>query len=234
MPEQETSGLLLLDFQRFCCYILVIDKGEKMSVRKWIISSVFFVLISVVVILIVTTGLMKWRKKVNYPPSSDSIVAKAQIEFLLQDADKNNSDGYKRFYPVPGVVGFLSFQSALDRNNLSVSNVRLLIQDGLYFQKSGKSDFTANSNVKMLLKAGDSPVVSLYCDSLLNSEPGLSLQALCKVKKVQKQNVDLKSKEISEAFLKEILNGEFIISFTFKRSDEKEIYTIQKVVLKLL
>ena len=160
--------------------------------------------------------------------------AKAQIELLLQDADKNNSDGYKRFYPGSNVTGFMSFQSALDQNNLSVSDISLLIPDGLYFKKSGKSVFTANSNVKMLLKAGDSPVVNLYCDSLLNSEPGLSLQALCKVKKVQKQNIDLKSKEISEAFLKEILNGEFIISFTFKRSDEKEIYTIQKVVLKLL
>jgi len=113
-----------------------------MVLKKWMYISVASVFFASAVILAVTAGLVRWRKKANYPPSSASITARSSIRFILKDTnfgkssagkssditktDKGKYKGYVRFCAEEPVSGFIAFQSSLDKYGLNISDVALL------------------------------------------------------------------------------------------------------------
>ncbi|MCD6117463.1 hypothetical protein J7K93_10645 [bacterium] len=113
-----------------------------MALKKWIYISVAAVFFASAVILAVTAGLVRWRKKANYPPSSASITARSSIRFVLKDTnsgkssagkpaditetDKGKYKSYVRFRTEEPVSGFIAFQSSLDRYGLNISDVAML------------------------------------------------------------------------------------------------------------
>jgi len=106
-----------------------------MSVKKWIGLALAAAVVISAGILIVTAGLMKWRKQVNYPPDSSTITARGTITFNVKPQNRSVPDqkqllplpGYVQLYAAEPVNGFLNFQDALGRNNASIPDISLFV-----------------------------------------------------------------------------------------------------------
>jgi len=121
-----------------------------MTLKKWIYISAAALFLATAVILSVTAGLIKWRKKANYPPSSAAITARSSIRFVPRDTalnsekssaskseniteiEKETYKGYVRFYAEEPASGFIAFQTSLDRYGLNISDVTLLFPHSMF------------------------------------------------------------------------------------------------------